>query len=160
MEYYRLSDKAAAIAFIKAVNIGEGYNVTEQNVTTGYTQPIELADGFYIQKDEVTVKYATDEDVVNLGGFPTAPTSTGYGIVIPSKYVNAGLFPDNIFTLGTYEIPLSEYNGGLAVDLAYLGWQDFRDEQDKPYNKDIKNKFSGLWYELLTAYQNNEIVQL
>ena len=90
----------------------------------------------------------------------TPPTETGFGIVIPQKYIDAGLFPDPTFDLNGYSIPLVSYNGGLAVDLAYLGWLGFRAEQDYKYNERLNKSFSQLWYELLGKYQNNEIIQL
>lgn len=90
----------------------------------------------------------------------TVPTMTGYGILIPTEAEALDLFPNNHFKLGGYEITLTSTSQGLAVDLAYLGWQGFRDEQDKPYNATIKASFSALWYELLRRYTNNEIIQL
>lgn len=90
----------------------------------------------------------------------TVPTMTGFGILIPTEAETLDLFPNNHFKLGGYEITLTETAQGLAVDLAYLGWQGFRDEQDKPYNATIKASFSALWYELLRRYTNNEIIPL
>ena len=90
----------------------------------------------------------------------TPPQMTGYGILIPTEAETLNLFPDNKFKLGGYEITLTSTSQGLAVDLAYLGWQGFRDEQDKPYNATIKASFSALWYELLSRYNNNEIITL
>ena len=90
----------------------------------------------------------------------TPPQMTGYGILIPTEAETLNLFPNNKFNLGGYEITLTTTSQGLAVDLGYLGWQGFRDEQDKPYNSTIKDSFSALWYELLLRYQNNEIIQL
>lgn len=90
----------------------------------------------------------------------TPPTMTGYGILIPTEAEALNLFPNNEFHLGGYVIQLANTSQGLAVDLAYLGWQGFRDEQDKPINATIKASFSALWYELLSRYQNNEIIPL
>ena len=90
----------------------------------------------------------------------TPPQMTGYGILIPTEAEALNLFPNNQFHLGGYVIELTNTTQGLAVDLAYLGWQGFRDEQDKPINATIKASFSALWYELLSRYQNNEIIPL
>lgn len=90
----------------------------------------------------------------------TPPSMTGYGILIPTEAESLNLFPNNQFHLGGYVIQLTSTSQGLAVDLGYLNWQGFRDEQDKPINATIKASFSALWYELLTRYQNNEIIQL
>lgn len=90
----------------------------------------------------------------------TPPSMTGYGILIPTEAETLNLFPDNKFNLGGYVIELTSTSQGLAVDLGYLGWTGFREEQDKAFNSTIKDSFSALWYELLTRYQNNEIIQL
>ena len=90
----------------------------------------------------------------------TVPQMTGFGILIPTEAETLNLFPNNKFNLGGYEITLTSTSQGLAVDLGYLNWQGFRDEQDKAYNATIKASFSALWYELLARYTNNEIIQL
>lgn len=90
----------------------------------------------------------------------TPPAMTGYGILIPTEAVSLNLFPNNQFNLNGFVINLTSTSQGLAVDLGYLGWQEFRDEQDKEINSTIKDSFSALWYELLTRYQNNEIIPL
>jgi len=105
-------------------------------------------------KDLTLIDYTTDLPDI------TPPTMTGYGILIPTEAETLNLFPNNHFNLGGYEINLTQTSQGLAVDLGYLNWQGFRDEQDKPFNATIKASFSALWYELLTRYNNNEIIQL
>lgn len=105
-------------------------------------------------KDLPLIDYSTDLPDV------TPPTLTGYGILIPTEAEILNLFPNNKFNLGGYEINLTPTSQGLAVDLGYLNWQGFRDEQDKPFNATIKASFSALWYELLARYNNNEIIQL
>lgn len=105
-------------------------------------------------KDLILIDYTTDLPDT------TPPTMTGYGILIPTEAVTLNLFPNNKFNLGGYEINLTSTSQGLAVDLGYLNWQGFRDEQDKPYNITINASFSALWYELLSRYNNNEIITL
>jgi len=135
-----------------------------------YFNPTVMTDGrFFISEEEINaysgqdfayIKDLTLIDYVNVIPDTTPPTPTGYGIEIPSKYLGLGLFPNDSFSLNGFTIPLTAYNSGLAVDLAYLGWEAFRNEQDYKYNEAVKNSFSQLWYELLTLYQNNQIVQL
>lgn len=105
-------------------------------------------------KDLVLIDYSTDIPDT------TPPSMTGYGILIPTEAETLNLFPNNKFNLGGYVIELTSTSQGLAVDLGYLGWTGFREEQDKAFNSTIKDSFSALWYELLTRYQNNEIIQL
>lgn len=132
--------------------------------------PITMPSGrFFVSEEEINAyqgsefAWLKDLDLIEYdSSIPdtTPPTETGFGIVIPQKYIDAGLFPESTFHLNGYAIPLVSYNGGLAVDLAYLGWTGFRQEQDYKYNETLNKCFSQLWYELLGLYQNNQIVQL
>lgn len=90
----------------------------------------------------------------------TPPTPTGMGVVVPSAYLGLGLFPNGQFKLSGYVVPLTPYNGGFAVDLAYLGWVNFRAEQDFGYNETVNETFSTLWYTLKAEFDNGNIVQL
>lgn len=132
--------------------------------------PTAMPDGrYFISEEEInaysgqTFAFIKDLDIIDFDeSIPdtTPPTETGYGVVIPADYVNSGLFPNNEFRLNGFVIPLVSYNGGLAVDLAYLDWSAFRIEQDKKINETVKLTFSTLWYALLTEYQSNNVVQL
>jgi hypothetical protein len=132
--------------------------------------PTSAPDGsYFISEEEINAYQGTEFDWIHdlpLIDFTTdlpdvtPPTLTGYGILIPTEAETLNLFPDNHFNLGGYEINLTSTSQGLAVDLGYLNWQGFRDEQDKPFNATIKASFSALWYELLTRYNNDEIIQL
>jgi hypothetical protein len=124
------------------------YFISEEEIN-GYN-----GDQFAWIKDLPLIDYTTELPDL------TPPAMTGYGILIPTEATALNLFPNNHFNLGGYEINLTQTSQGLAVDLGYLNWQGFRDEQDKPFNATIKASFSALWYELLTRYNNNEIIQL
>lgn len=139
--------------------------------TQGNTfNPSSLPDGqYFISEQEINAYNGTEfawikdlplvEFTTDLPDL-TPPTMTGYGILIPTEAETLNLFPDNKFNLGGFEIELTQTSQGLAVDLAYLGWQGFRDEQDKPINATIKASFSGLWYTLLEKYNNQDIIQI
>lgn len=90
----------------------------------------------------------------------TPPTEMGVGVVIPSDYPILKLFPDLEFRLNGFVVPIVQYGQGYAVDLAYLLWEGFRNEQDYGYNQIVFNTFKTLWYELKTKVENNEIVNL
>ncbi len=90
----------------------------------------------------------------------TPPTPMGVGVVIDSKYDVFGFWDAKQFKLGGFVVPLTDYNGGLAVDLAYILWQAFRDEQDKPIHETVKNELPKVWEDLKTKAMNNELVQL
>lgn len=90
----------------------------------------------------------------------TPPQMTGYGVLLPAECQNLGIFPNNQFNLNGFVINFTETTDGLAVDLGYLGWTAFREEQDNEVNSAIKQTFSALWYAVLGKYLNNEIIQL
>lgn len=90
----------------------------------------------------------------------TPPSMTGYGVLLPTECQNLGIFPNNQFNLNGFVINFTETPNGLAVDLGYLGWTAFREEQDNEVNSAIKQTFSALWYAVLGKYLNNEIIQL
>lgn len=135
-----------------------------------YFNPTASPEGLYfISEEEINAysgqEYAWIKDLPLVDYSETMPdtslpTMTGYGILIPTEAEALELFPNNHFNLGGFEITLTSTAQGLAVDLGYLNWQGFRDEQDKPQNATIKASFSALWYELLSRYNNNEIIQL
>jgi len=87
---------------------------------------------------------------------PTPPTPTGYGVEIPEKFLWA--FPENKFILeGTgFEIPIKNN----LVDVAYLEWDAFLDEINKPEHRTIYRMLEGLWLMLEEKVKNNEIVEI
>jgi hypothetical protein len=61
---------------------------------------------------------------------PTPPTPTGLRIAIPADWEI--FFPEDRFIVGPFDIELERIEGTLAVDIAYLGWEAFREELLKP----------------------------
>lgn len=126
----------------------------------------------YIVISEWEIEQVTNNDFLWLKDLPlvdmdslpmpdtTPPQMTGYGILLPTQCLDLGIFPNNQFNLNGFVINFTSTSQGLAVDLGYLGWQEFRDEQDNEVNSAIKTAFSNLWYEVLAKYNNGEIIQL
>jgi hypothetical protein len=144
------------------------YNGTQKGVNIFYAAPI--------LSGEHKGKFATSENA--LKEFPeifeeldyalaeleskdfeidlTPPTPTGYGVEIPEKFLWA--FPENKFVLeGTgFEIPIKNN----MVDVAYLQWDAFLDEINKPEHRTIYRMLEGLWIELEVKAKNKEIVEI
>ena len=85
---------------------------------------------------------------------------TGTGVLIPTEAEVLELFPNNQFNLNGYVVNLTNTASGLAVDVAYLLWEGFRQEQDNGINIVINNTFYNLWYQLLAKYQNGDTIPL
>jgi hypothetical protein len=90
----------------------------------------------------------------------TPPTMTGTGVLLPTEVEVLELFPNNQFNLNGYVVNLTDTPSGLAVDVAYLLWEEFRQEQDNGINVTINETFYNLWYLLLTKYQNGDTIPL
>ena len=157
---------------IAKLNIEQYRKLIGQDLGDGTLfNPVINKDG-YVILTEHEISQTTNTDFIWVQDLPlieiydipstntTPPSMTGYGILIPTEAVSLNLFPDNKFNLNGFIIELTSTSQGLAVDLGYLGWQEFRDEQDNEINSTIKASFSALWYELLTRYNNGEIIQL
>jgi hypothetical protein len=153
--YFKFENKKAALDFCIEVNKGENIRVSEENVTTGYAQPFELSGQFYVIADDVTSKY-TDMEAIDLFApiDTTPPTLYGLGVVIPDTFI--WVFPDNIFVLEGFEIPLT--NG--AVDIAYFQWQAFRDCLDNGNHEYLKRALMSLWDYVAEQVENQNFVQL
>lgn len=82
----------------------------------------------------------------------TPPQMTGYGLMIPQAAVDAELFENNQFEMSGFVINFTPINGGLAIDLAYLNWDEFRQEQLKPINITTKKTFTKLWDSVAADY--------
>ncbi|HEY1044943.1 MAG TPA: hypothetical protein VGF79_00795 [Bacteroidia bacterium] len=142
----------------------QGQYFTQDNLFN----PSATADGSYFISEQEINAYEGQEfawlkdlplvDISNELPDTTVPVMTGSGVLIPVEAEILELFPNNTFNLGGFKIELIQSAQGLAVDLAYLNWQGFRDEQDKPQNATIKASFTALWYELLARYQRGEII--
>jgi hypothetical protein len=90
----------------------------------------------------------------------TPPTMTGTGVLLPTEVEVLDLFPNNQFNLNGYIVTLTDTPSGLAVDVAYLLWEGFRQEQDNGINITVKETFYNLWYLLLAKYQNGDTIPL
>jgi hypothetical protein len=90
----------------------------------------------------------------------TPPTMTGTGVLLPTEVEVLELFPNNQFNLNGYVVELTDTPSGLAVDVAYLLWEEFRQEQDNGINVTINETFYSLWYLLLDKYQNGDTIPL
>jgi hypothetical protein len=90
----------------------------------------------------------------------TPPTMTGTGVLLPIEVEVLELFPNNQFNLNGYVVTLTDTPSGLAVDVAYLLWEGFRQEQDNGINITINETFNNLWYILLDKYQNGDTIPL
>jgi hypothetical protein len=142
--YFKFENKKAALDFCIEVNKGENIHVSEENVTTGYAQPFELSGQFYVIADEVTQKY-TDKEAIDLFApiDTTPPQLSTLKVPIPQEWEI--IFPDDKFIINGFEVQLERVKGVLAVDVAYLDWQPFKDELDKPENATVKRSLEGVW---------------
>lgn len=129
----------------------------------------DVSGDFFISEEEINqaksiFTWLEDLTLVEISSLTkpdtTPPSPMGVGIVIDEKYNVFGFWDAKEFKLGGFIVPLIDYNGGLAVDLAYLIWDEFRAEQDKPINKTVNEEFSKLWYELKGKAENNDLVPL
>lgn len=135
-----------------------------------FFNPTAMADGtYFISEEEINaykgaefawIKYLTLIDYSTDIPDTTPPQMTGYGVLIPQEVDTIKLFPNNQFNLNGFVINFTSTSQGLAVDLAYLGWQEFRDEQLNPINEAIKVTFTDIWDSVVQRYLNNEIIQL
>lgn len=156
---------------IAEINIEQYRQLVGQEITDGWTfNPITMPSGrFFVSEEEIDAyqgqQFSWLKDLPLIDFDSTIPDTTppepmGMGVVIPSDYPVLKLFPDLEFRLNGFVVPIVEYNGGYAVDLAYLMWEAFRKDQDYGYNKIVFDTFKTLWYELAAKVQNNDIVQL
>lgn len=156
---------------IALLTIEQYRSLYEQEFSQGMTfNPAALPDGSYFISEEEVNAYSGTEfawikslpliDYTTEIPDTTPPTPMGVGVVIDSGYSDLGFWTAKQFKLGGFVVPLTDYNGGLAVDLAYLLWEGFRLEQDKPIHETTFREFSNLWYSLKTKAENNDVVQL
>jgi hypothetical protein len=74
---------------------------------------------------------------------PTPPQLSTLRVPIPQEWEI--IFPDDKFIINGFEVQLERVKGVLAVDVAYLDWQPFKDELDKPENATVKRSLEGVW---------------
>ena len=87
----------------------------------------------------------------------TPPTLSTKRVAIPEAWEM--LFPNDRFIVGGFDIPLERTTDNvLCVDVAYLGWQAFQNELDKPENAALKRHMEVVWdYIKEQIYLNNFI---
>ena len=136
---YKFDNKVDAIAFAKLVNEEEGME---------YCEPWEVGDSWEVVNDKVTEKYYTQFTPPS-----TPPTPSTLRVAIPSYWEM--LFPNDRFIVGGFDIALERTETNvLCVDIAYLEWEAFRNELDKPENAALKRHMEVVW-----DYLENEIEQ-
>ena len=142
-------------------DLGDGTLFNPVMHKTGY---IVISEWEIEQVTNTDFLWLKDLPLVDMDALPmpdtTPPQMTGYGVLIPQEVDTIKLFPNNQFNLNGFIIQFSTTSQGLAVDLGYLQWTAFRDEQLNPINEAIKVTFTDIWDSVVQRYLNNEIIQL
>jgi hypothetical protein len=156
--HFKFLTKKDAFDFCQLVDDGENINVTENNITTKYTHPVDIFDKYYVIADEVTRKYSDAEEFNPFAPKDfTPPTLYPYAVEIPEIYQWA--FPEDMFVLSGFIIPLDTYQNSKVVNLAYFEWSEFRAELDSGNYEALKRSLMPLWdYVALQVTNGNEIV--
>lgn len=156
---------------VAALTVEQFRALYDKTLNTGWKfNPIAMPDGSYCVTEQ-EINECNNQDLDWIKSLPlvdyttsipdtTPPTEMGVGVYIHPKYNVLGFWDAKQFKLGGFIVPLVDYGDGLAVDLAYLLWEGFRLEQDKPIHETTFREFSKLWYELKTKAENNDLVQL
>jgi len=142
-------------------DLGDGTLFNPVMHKTGY---IVISEWEIEQVTNTDFLWLKDLPLVDMDSLPmpdtTPPQMTGYGVLIPQEVDTIKLFPNNQFNLNGFIIQFSTTSQGLAVDLGYLQWTAFRDEQLNPINEAIKVTFTDIWDSVVQRYLNDEIIQL
>jgi hypothetical protein len=88
----------------------------------------------------------------------TAPDLMPYVVEIPEVYQWA--FPEDLFILSGFEIPLDTLGSTKVVNLAYFNWVEFRAELDSGKYQDLKRALMPLWDYVALQVTNGNIVVL
>ena len=137
-------------------DLGDGTLFNPVMHKTGY---IVISEWEIDQVTNTEFLWLKDLTLVDMDALPmpntTPPQMSGYGLLIPTEATNPtlNLFPNNQFKMGGFVINFTETSQGLAIDLAYLGWEEFRQEQLNPINETTKNTFSTLWDTVAADYE-------
>jgi hypothetical protein len=151
------------------INTSE-YNGTAKGFNTFYASPIKSG--------EHIGKFATSENA--LVDFPeifenltyetidldskvfqvdyTAPSLNPYAVEIPTIYQWA--FPEDMFVLSGFIIPLDTYQSSKVVNLSYFQWAEFRAELDSGNYEALKRSLMPLWDYVAEQVANNNIIIL
>lgn len=145
------------------------HNGTKLGVNTFYAAPILSGEyvGKFATSKNALVEFAgifknEEYEVVELDlkAFEidyTPPTLSTYRVTIPTYWEM--LFPNDRFVVGGFDIPLERTTDNvLCVDIAYLGWQAFRDELLKPEHAALATHMGAVMRYLENEYKNNKFV--
>jgi len=86
------------------------------------------------------------------------PTLLPYAVEIPEIYQWA--FPEDMFILNNFIIPLDTYQSIKVVNLAYFQWAEFRAELDSGSYEALKRSLMPLWDYVAEQVTNNNIIVL
>lgn len=105
-------------------------------------------------------EYNIDLEGLDIPDFPvdtTPPPLSNNLVTIPEKY--EWVFRNDRFELNGFVVEfIRTPDNVLMVDVAYLRWQAFRDELDKPENATVKQSLEPVWdYVLQIAIDNGYI---
>ncbi len=130
--------------------------------------PSSLPNGsYFISEDEINAYQGTEFAWIK--GLPlidfttempntTPPDLMPYAVAIPEVYQWA--FPEDLFILSGFEIPLDTLGSTKVVNLAYFNWVEFRAELDSGKYTDLKRALMPLWDYVALQVTNNNIVVL
>ena len=88
----------------------------------------------------------------------TPPTLNPYAVEIPTIYQWA--FPEDMFVLSGFIIPLDTYQSTKVVNLSYFQWAEFRAELDSVNYEALKRSLMPLWDYVAEQVTNNNIIVL
>jgi hypothetical protein len=156
--YFKFNTKKEAFDFIMEVNEGENIQPTLENTTTSYAQPFDLHGVFYVVADDVTRKYSDAEEFDPFAPVDTTPpTMSGYLVAIPPQF--EWVFRNDRFEINGFVVDfIRTPDDILAVDIAYLQWEAFRLELDKPENATVKNSLEPIWGYVLKQINNGNFI--
>jgi hypothetical protein len=151
------------------INTSE-YNGTKKGVSIFFANPIKS--GTYIGKfgtsensliefpeifENLTYETIELEPKVFQIDF-TPPSLSPYAVEIPEIYQWA--FPEDMFVLSGFIIPLDTYQNSKVVNLAYFQWAEFRAELDSGNYEALKRSLMPLWDYVAEQVTNNNIIVL
>jgi hypothetical protein len=92
----------------------------------------------------------------------TIPEPNPYYLEVLPEFL--GVFKNNKFIFGQYEIPLYEINNIKCVNTAHFGWQQFKDDLDELLpdgtfkHKALKDVLMDLWDDLALKFENQDFI--
>jgi hypothetical protein len=87
----------------------------------------------------------------------TIPTMSGTLVAIPPQF--EWVFRNDRFEINGFVVDfIRTPDDILAVDIAYLQWEAFRGELDKPENATVKNSLQPIWDYVLEQINNGNFI--